>query len=109
MSVAAASCARVRASVVGSTPQVVRPPDGAVVLASSDFCPNAMLRIGDRILTMQGHPEMNVPTVDRLLDMRRDRVGDHLVIYGETMAFHSQAEGEGLGYFRGRYTAISRS
>jgi flavin reductase (DIM6/NTAB) family NADH-FMN oxidoreductase RutF len=40
---------------------------------------------------------------------RRDRVGDHLVIYGETMAFHSQPEGEGLGYFRGRYTAISRS
>src|SRR3546814_17160977 len=62
--------------LVSHQDQVVRPPDGAVVLAGSDFCPNAMLRIGERILTMQGPPEMNVPTVDRLLDMRRARGGE---------------------------------
>jgi len=62
--------------LVSHQDQVVRPPEGAVVLASSAFCPNAMLRIGDRVLTMQGHPEMNVPTVDRLLDMRRDKLGE---------------------------------
>lgn len=70
--------------VVSHQDQVVRPPEGAVVLAASEFCPNAMLRIGDRIVTMQGHPEMNVPTVDRLLEMRRDRVGE--AVYSEGKA-----------------------
>ncbi|NQW11006.1 MAG: type 1 glutamine amidotransferase [Alphaproteobacteria bacterium] len=58
--------------VVSHQDQVIDPPPGAVVLATSDFCPNAMLRIGDRVLTLQGHPEMNLATVDRLLEMRRD-------------------------------------
>lgn len=69
--------------LVSHQDQVVRPPEGAVVLAASDFCPNAMLRIGDRILTMQGHPEMNVPTVDRLLEMRRDRFGEDVYARGK--------------------------
>lgn len=69
--------------LVSHQDQVVRPPEGAVVLAASDFCPNAMLRIGDRILTMQGHPEMNVPTVDRILELRRDRVGEQVYAQGK--------------------------
>ena len=69
--------------LVSHQDQVIRPPEGAVVLASSEFCPNAMLRIGDRILTMQGHPEMNVPTVDRILDMRRDKVGEAVFSEGK--------------------------
>ncbi len=69
--------------LVSHQDQVVRPPDGAIVLASSEFCPNAMLRIGDRILTFQGHPEMNVPTVDRLLDMRRERAGEEVYARGK--------------------------
>ncbi len=69
--------------LVSHQDQVVRPPEGAVVLASSEFCPNAMMRIGDRVLTMQGHPEMNVPTVDRILDMRRDRVGPDVYAAGK--------------------------
>jgi GMP synthase-like glutamine amidotransferase len=69
--------------LVSHQDQVVRAPDGAVVLASSEFCPNAMLRIGDRVITMQGHPEMNVPTVNRLLDMRRDRVGEAVYADGK--------------------------
>lgn len=69
--------------LVSHQDQVVRPPEGAVVLASSAFCPNAMLRIGDRVLTLQGHPEMNVPTVDRLLDMRRDGVGEAVFAEGK--------------------------
>ena len=42
-----------------------------------------MLRIGDRVITMQGHQEMNVPTVNRLLDMRRDRVGEAVYADGK--------------------------
>lgn len=37
--------------------QVVDLPPGAEVLASSDFCPYAALRIGRAALTFQGHPE----------------------------------------------------
>lgn len=70
--------------LVSHQDQVVRLPEGAVVLASSSFCPNAMLRIGSRVLTMQGHPEMNVPTVDRLLDMRREQVGEAVFSKGKT-------------------------
>lgn len=69
--------------LVSHQDQVVRPPEGAVVLAASPFCPNAMLRIGDRVLTLQGHPEMNLQTVDRLLDMRRDKVGEAVFAEGK--------------------------
>ncbi len=37
--------------------QVVRLPRGAVVVAESDFCPYESMRIGNHILTFQGHPE----------------------------------------------------
>lgn len=70
--------------VVSHQDQVVTPPQGAVVLAGSEFCPNAMLRIGDRVLTFQGHPEMNIPIVDRLLDLRRDRIGADVFAAGKT-------------------------
>src|SRR3546814_14561528 len=83
--------------LVSHQDQVVRPPDGAVVLAGSDFCPNAMLRIGDRILTMQGHPEMNVPTVDRLLDMRRERVGEDVYARGKRSLHGAALAPHGLG------------
>ncbi len=39
--------------------QVIRPPDGAVTLASNDFCAHAALAYGDRILTVQPHPEFS--------------------------------------------------
>jgi len=69
--------------VVSHQDQVLTPPEGAVVLAGNAFCPNAMLRIGDRILTLQGHPEMNIPIVDRLLDMREHKVGAELFAAGK--------------------------
>ncbi len=37
--------------------QVVRLPEGAVVVAESEFCPYESMRIGSHILTFQGHPE----------------------------------------------------
>lgn len=37
--------------------QVLKLPDGAVHLAGSPFCPNAMYRVGDRVLCVQQHPE----------------------------------------------------
>jgi GMP synthase-like glutamine amidotransferase len=39
--------------------QVVERPEGARVAASSPFCENAALLYGDRIYTVQAHPEFN--------------------------------------------------
>ena len=69
--------------LVSHQDQVVRPPEGAVVLAGSDFCPYAMLRVGERVLTLQGHPEMTLPTVERLLEMRRERAGEAVYAAGK--------------------------
>ncbi len=69
--------------IVSHQDQVVEPPAGAEVLAGNAFCPYAMLRIGDRILTLQGHPEMNVPIINRLLDLRQDRLGPDVFAAGK--------------------------
>lgn len=50
--------------------QVVTRPDGARVLASNDFCENAMLAYGDHILTIQPHPEFTAQEIQSLLEQR---------------------------------------
>ena len=55
--------------------QVIDLPAGARVYASSDFCENAGMFIGDRIMTIQGHPEIKVDYNRHLLAARRDTVG----------------------------------
>ena len=37
--------------------QVITPPEGAITLATSDFCRYEALRIGNHVYTFQGHPE----------------------------------------------------
>lgn len=69
--------------VVSHQDQVVEVPAGAVVLAGTEFCPNAMLRIGEKILTFQGHPEMSIPIVNRILDLREQRVGTAVFAAGK--------------------------
>ena len=56
--------------------QVVALPPGAKVLAGNDFCPNAMLTVGNTILTLQSHPEMSSAYAGELYDVRRPRLGD---------------------------------
>ncbi|MBC6436562.1 MAG: type 1 glutamine amidotransferase [Rhodobacteraceae bacterium] len=50
--------------------QVVARPGGATILAGSPFCENAMLAYGDRVLTVQPHPEFEAPVIRRLIDQR---------------------------------------
>ncbi len=51
--------------------QVVELPEDADVLATSEFCENAILSYGDRALTLQPHPEFND-------DFKRDLIVDRL-------------------------------
>ncbi|MBU2943954.1 type 1 glutamine amidotransferase [Shimia thalassica] len=50
--------------------QVVERPEGTIVLASNDFCENAVLLYGDRVLTIQPHPEFDAPMIDGLINTR---------------------------------------
>ncbi len=60
--------------------QVTKVPEGARVVASNDFCENASLMIGDRILTIQPHPEFTAWLVEQLITHRgRGAVPDDLL------------------------------
>lgn len=56
--------------------QVTRLPKGATLIASSDFCPNAVYRIGDQVLCFQGHPEFTTDYARELLNLLRPVVGE---------------------------------
>jgi len=56
--------------------QVTRLPEGAVLLAENDFCPNAAFTIGDHILAIQGHPEFAKAYSADLMALRRDLLGE---------------------------------
>lgn len=50
--------------------QVTRRPEGAEVVAGSPFCENAALAYGDRILTVQAHPEFSRPFLAEMIEKR---------------------------------------
>nr|WP_314876096.1 amidotransferase [uncultured Pseudomonas sp.] len=58
--------------------QVTEPPEGATVIASSDFCPNAAYHVGDQVLCFQGHPEFVHDYSRALLDARQEHLGDEV-------------------------------
>lgn len=43
-------------------------PDGAEVIAGDEFCVNAAYRIGDTVISFQGHPEFTGRTAEYMLD-----------------------------------------
>lgn len=63
--------------------QVVKLPDNATLLASSEFCPNAAYRIGDQVLCFQAHPEFVDDYELALLNIRRESLGEQL--YAQAM------------------------
>jgi len=58
--------------------QVQVPADGAIVLASNEFCPFAMTAIDNHILTMQPHFEFTPAFVNELIEMRRHILGEKI-------------------------------
>jgi GMP synthase (glutamine-hydrolysing) len=56
--------------------QVVEPPEGATVWASSDFCPYAGLQYGANAASIQPHPEFMRPYEQALLEARNDLIPD---------------------------------
>ena len=55
--------------------QVTRLPEGAELVATTEYCPVGAYRIGDHVFCVQGHPEW-VPELSRILmARRRDTIG----------------------------------
>ncbi|MFK5998936.1 MAG: type 1 glutamine amidotransferase [Rhodobacterales bacterium] len=50
--------------------QVVELPEDAVILGSNDFCKNAMLTYGDKVFTVQAHPEYGDDFIEGLIKYR---------------------------------------
>jgi GMP synthase-like glutamine amidotransferase len=64
--------------LVSHQDQVVSNAAHAKVLASSEFCENAVCQVGDHILTFQGHPEF-VPEYSReIMEFRRKLIGEQV-------------------------------
>ncbi|MCI2392915.1 type 1 glutamine amidotransferase [Aliiroseovarius sediminis] len=60
--------------------QVIKLPPGARVFASNDFCVNAGLMIGDKIMTIQPHPEFTAPMIDALIQYRgRGKISEDIL------------------------------
>ena len=70
--------------LVSHQDQVVEVAKDAKVLASSDFCENAVCQIGDHILTFQGHPEFQPAYAREIMSFRREVIGE--AVYTEGMA-----------------------
>ena len=65
-----------RFSLIGShQDQVMRLPDEAELLFSSDYCPNGGFAIGERAWTVQVHPEFIPDLADHLLAGRIELIG----------------------------------
>lgn len=59
--------------------QVFELPDGAELVATSDYCPIGAYRIGDHVFCVQGHPEFVPGLSALLLEQRRAVIGDDVV------------------------------
>ena len=62
--------------------QVAELPEGATLLATSDFCPVAAFRLGDRVLCVQPHPEFIEDYSAYLLQKRRRSIGEERFAQG---------------------------
>ena len=62
--------------------QVTQMPDGAKLIATSDFYPVGGFVIGDRVLTLQGHPEFEKAYSRDLMVMRREMIGEEVFELG---------------------------
>jgi len=65
--------------LVSHMDQVVQTAPNTTIIASSDFCPNAITMIGSNILTLQSHPEHTKAFAQDLYNSRRERIGNRHV------------------------------
>lgn len=75
--------------------QVVEVPEGGRVIASSEFCPNAIIVYGDTALTIQPHPEFLVPFLRGLSEYRLKGLAPDSVLEEAERSFQEkQSDGQ---------------
>lgn len=62
--------------------QVVQLPPNTIRLAGNEDCPNAIIQIGKRFLSIQGHPEFTRRYDQTLMESRVERMGVETVTKG---------------------------
>lgn len=63
--------------------QVSTPPEGAETVASNAFCEHAALLYGDRIFTVQAHPEFDARVMQGLINTRGAAVPEARLAYAQ--------------------------
>jgi GMP synthase-like glutamine amidotransferase len=58
--------------------QVIELPEQAELIASNSRVPIAMFKIGDHVMSMQGHPEFTPEYANAVATMRKDVLGKEL-------------------------------
>jgi GMP synthase-like glutamine amidotransferase len=79
--------------LVSHQDQIVENANGATVLASSDFCENAVVQLEDHILTFQGHPEFVSGYSREIMELRREAIGEGVYANG-VASLSKEAEGD---------------
>jgi GMP synthase-like glutamine amidotransferase len=64
--------------LVSHQDQVTELPEGATVVASSEFCRYAAYQLGDQVLCFQGHPEFVHDYSRALLELRQQNLGEQV-------------------------------
>lgn len=87
--------------------QVTRLPQGAQLLASSDFCPNAAFVLDDRVLCFQGHPEFTADFSRSLLQLRQGIYTPEFYARGLS-SLQQQHDGQKVGAWMLEFVANAR-
>jgi len=91
--------------------QVLQKPEGAKVLATSQFCPFAILRYGDTVLSYQAHPEFSADFVKGLVTYRGgslpDMVRDNVANASDDVVNRQQYADEITAFFNSRAKKIA--
>lgn len=77
--------------------QVVQAPEGALTLASNDFCAHAALLYGDRAFTIQAHPEFGPEMIEGLAMTRGYQVEDRPQVEAALMDLDKPLANEVIG------------
>lgn len=68
--------------VVSHQDQVTRLPQGADLIAGSEFCEISMFQLGENILAIQGHPEFSKEYSRTMMQYRARKIGEEKLTTG---------------------------
>ncbi len=83
--------------------QVIKPPEGARVVGSNDFCRYAALAYGDHVWTLQPHPEFDNAFIRGLIEKRGRGVVPGPVLDAATARLETPADAAETAEFIARF------